>query len=108
MIIMYQKSVHYVEKNMKKNEIIISYLNFKLIMNQTQIKDYMKMINYINMYIHNTDIEEIAYNVFSSEVTNDVIDIVEKLQNNFMNKWSSLNINQKENMIKYSYQKYKK
>ena len=93
---------------MKKNEIIISYLNFKLIMNQTQIKDYMKMINYINMYIHNTDIEEIAYNVFSSEVTNDVIDIVEKLQNNFMNKWSSLNINQKENMIKYSYQKYKK
>ena len=77
-------------------------------MNQTQIQEHIKMINYINMYIHNTDIEEIAYNVFSSEVTNDLIDIIEKLRNNFMNTWLSLNIYLKENMIKYSYLKYKK
>ena len=67
-----------------------------------------EIVNYINMYIHNTDIEEIAYNVFSSEVTNDLIDIIEKLRNNFMNTWLSLNIYLKENMIKYSYLKYKK
>jgi hypothetical protein len=77
-------------------------------MNQTQIQQHITMINYINMYIHNTDIEEIAYNVFSSEVTNDLIDIIEKLQNNFMNCWLSLTISQKENIIKYSYLKYKK
>jgi hypothetical protein len=77
-------------------------------MNQTQIQDNITMIKYINQYIHNTDIEEIAYNVFSSEVTNDLIDMIEKLQNNFMNCWLSLNISQKENIIKYSYLKYKK
>jgi len=86
------------------------YLNniLLIIMNQTQIQQHITMINYINMYIHNTDIEEIAYNVFSSEVTNDLIDIIEKLQNNFMNCWLSLTISQKENIIKYSYLKYKK
>jgi len=77
-------------------------------MNQTQIQEQIKMINYINMYIHNTDIEQIAYDVFSSEVTNDLIDMIEKLQNNFMNCWLSLNISQKENIIKYSFLKYKK
>lgn len=77
-------------------------------MNQTQIQEQIKMINYINMYIHNTDIEQIAYDVFSSEVTNDLIDTIEKLRNNFMNTWFSLNMYQKENMIKYSYLKYKK
>jgi hypothetical protein len=39
---------------------------------------------------------------------NDLIDMIEKLQNNFMNCWLSLNISQKENIIKYSYLKYKK
>jgi hypothetical protein len=77
-------------------------------MNQTQIQEHIKMINYINLYIHNTDLEEIAYDVFSSEVTNNLIDIIENLRNNFMNNWLSLNISQKENMIKYSYLKYKK
>jgi hypothetical protein len=77
-------------------------------MNQTQIQEQIKMINYINMYIHNTDIEQIAYDVFSSEVTNDLIDTIEKLRNNFMNNWFSLNISEKENMIKYSVLKYKK
>ena len=78
-------------------------------MNQIQVKDYMNMIKYINLYLQNTTPDEIALSVFNSDELNDyIINYIEKLQNNFMNTQGSMQSIHMENLIKVSYAKYHK
>jgi hypothetical protein len=77
-------------------------------MNQSQIQDHITMIKNINLYIHNTNIDEISQDVFDSDTTIFLIDYIEDLRTDFMKNWFLLNENYQENFIKYAYQKYKK
>ncbi len=77
-------------------------------MNQSQIQDHNTMINNINLYIHNTTLDEIALDVFASDVTEDLINQIEELRTDFMKVWFSLDKKYQENFIKCAYQKYNK
>jgi hypothetical protein len=78
-------------------------------MNQIQVNDYINMIKYINLYLQNTDPDEIALSVFNSnQLTDYIINYIEKLQNNFMNTQGSMQVIHIENLIKASYAKYHK
>ena len=77
-------------------------------MNQSQIQDHITMIKNINLYIHNTNIDEIFQDVFDSDTTIFLIDYIEDLRTDFMKNWFLLNENYQENFIKCAYQKYKK
>ena len=77
-------------------------------MNQSQIQDHINMINYINLYIHNTTLDEIALDIFASDATEDFINHIENLRSDFMRVWFSLDKKYQENFIKCAYQKYKK
>jgi hypothetical protein len=75
-------------------------------MNHAQVQDYINMIKNINLYIHNTDPDKIAHDVFNSELTDYYIDFIEKLQNNFMNVQGCMHEVHLQNLIKVSYAKY--
>jgi hypothetical protein len=76
-------------------------------MNNIQIQDHINMFKYINLYIHNTDPDEIVRDVFNSdELTDHYIDFIEKLQNNFMNVQGTMNGIHLQNLIRVSYNKY--
>lgn len=78
-------------------------------MNPTQIQEHINMIKYVNLYIHNTDLAEIARDVFNAdELTNYYIDYIERLQNNFMTVQDSMNKVYFQNLIQVSYNKYHK
>ena len=77
-------------------------------MNQSQIQDHITMIKNINLYIHNTNIDEIFQDVFDSDTTIFLIDYIEELRTDFMKNWFLLDKKYQENFIKYAYQKYKK
>jgi len=77
-------------------------------MNPVQVQDYINMIKYVNLYINNTNLDEIASDVFNSELTDHYIDFIEKLQNNFMNTQGLMNTNHLQNLIKLSHNKYHK
>jgi hypothetical protein len=83
---------------------------FKVIkrMNQSQIQAHNTMIKNINLYIHNTNLDEIALDVFGSDATEDLINQIEELRTDFMTVWFSLDIKYQENFIKCAYQKYSK
>jgi len=74
---------------------------------QAQVQDYINMIKNINLYLHNTDPEEIARIVFNSdELTDYYIDFIEKLQNNFLDFQDCMDEIHLQNLIKASYAKY--
>ena len=77
-------------------------------MNQSQIQDHITMIKNINLYIHNTNLDEIALDVFGSDATEDLINQIEELRTNFMKVWFSLDKKYQENFIKCAYEKYSK
>jgi hypothetical protein len=77
-------------------------------MNPVQVQDYISMIRNIHMYLHNTNPDEIALIVFDSELTDDIINYIENLQNNFLNTFLSMTLIHKENLIKASYAEYHK
>ena len=77
-------------------------------MNPVQVQDYISMTRNIHMYLHNTNPDEIALIVFDSELTDDIINYIENLQNNFLNTFLSMTLIHKENLIRASYAKYNK
>jgi hypothetical protein len=78
-------------------------------MNTAQIQDYINMIKYINLYLHNTDPEEIARDVFNSDnLTDYYIDFIEKLQNNFLNTQGCMHGVHLQNLIQAADAKYHK
>ena len=83
---------------------------FKVIkrMNQSQIQAHNTMIKNINLYIHNTNLDEIALDVFGSDATEDLINQIEELRTDFMTVWFSLDIKYQEKFIKCAYEKYNK
>ena len=86
-------------------------INYKLQvrrMNQSQIQAHNTMIININLYIHNTNLDEICKDIFASDATIFLIDYIEELRTDFMKNWFLLNISHQENFIKCAYQKYKK
>jgi hypothetical protein len=78
-------------------------------MSTMQVQDYVNMISHINLYIHNTDPEEIVRDVFNSnELTEYYIDLIDRLQNNFMNAQKCMQVNHLENLIMATSAKYQK
>lgn len=77
-------------------------------MNQSQIQDHITIIKNINLYIHNTDLDEISRDIFASDTTNFLINHIEDLRTNFMGVWFSLNVFHQEKFIKCAYEKYGK
>ena len=76
-------------------------------MNQEQIEDHISMFNYVILYLNNRIPEEIMREVFNELQANEyMINFIEKLQNNFLVNFNKLTRDQKNNLIKISYEKY--
>ena len=60
----------------------------------------MEVINYIGLYIQNANPDDIAKNVFQSDILTDHwADVINKLQNDFFSVWSTLTNNTKLRLI---------
>ena len=76
-------------------------------MNSAQVQDYINMIKHINLYLHNTDPDDIVRDVFNSDdLTDYYIDLIEKLQNNFLNAQGCMHGIHLQNLIRTSHAKY--
>jgi hypothetical protein len=76
-------------------------------MNQEQIADHISMFNYVILYLNNITPEEIVREVFTEDEPDEyMLNFIEKLQNNFLVNFNKLTRDQKNNLIKISYEKY--
>jgi hypothetical protein len=72
-------------------------------MSTQQIQLILSNINNINLYIHNTSPDVILEEVFDEyDLSDHWIDIIERLQNNFLGAWNSLTEIQKHKLIQKS------
>jgi hypothetical protein len=76
-------------------------------MNQDQIETHITMFNYVILYLNNRIPEEIVREVFTEDEPDEyMLNFIEKLQNNFLVNFNKLTGDQKNNLIKISYEKY--